>query len=141
VVELPVVVELPGVVVVPIEPPVVGVPVVLVPIPESVVPMVPLEPTPPLEPWPPAALVPLGSVPIVPLVEPVVPDDPVVPFWVEVAVPCPPAEVPLEPAVWPSAATATTRTPLATNVANFSFIVIRCLPWCGTGSYGRRATV
>jgi hypothetical protein len=50
-------------------------------------------------------------------------------LWGEATDPCPPAEVPLEPVLWPRAATATTRTPLATNVANFSFIVMRCLPW------------
>jgi hypothetical protein len=50
-------------------------------------------------------------------------------LWGEATDPCAPAEVPLEPAPWPRAATATTRTPLATNVANFSLIVIRCLPW------------
>lgn len=62
----------------------------------------------------------LGSVPTVPLVLPVV----LVPVCGTVTVPCAPAEVPLEPVLCPSAATATTRTPLAKNVANLSLIVI-----------------
>ncbi len=116
-------VVLSGVVVVPMEPPAAGgVPVVLLaPMPVLgdgvlVLPGV-------------AVVEPVVLPPIVPWSVPGVPAEPVVPLWGEATVPWPPAEVPLEPVLWPSAATATTRTPPATNVANFSLIVIPCLPW------------
>ena len=67
----------------------------------------------------------MPSVPVVvlPVVEPEVVAEPLDPLCGD-AVPWAPAEVPAEPLLWPSAATATTRTPVAKNAANFSLNVI-----------------